>query len=185
MNPIDLIKTIGSGIISAHPVGAAAIQIVNQFLPDDQKLSNTTTGQQALQVIEQLSGTEKAQIQLSQIDLQKVSLETDAQKYAAMCSADGQQTRANIVNKSMNCLIAVTLIFMCAIAYVYAVDGAKLAFSYEMMAVFASVVAPFAYVVRAYFGDLRSETESRHASINKLLPSGKGITGFIQAIRAK
>jgi hypothetical protein len=100
-----------------------------------------------------------------------------------MTSGDGQVTRAKIVNKAMNCLIAISVIFMCAIAYVYSTEGASVAFSYEMMAVFLAVTSTFAYVIRAYFGDLRSETKSRHQSINNTPVQPTGLIGLISSIK--
>ena len=183
MKVLDVFKTIGATALSTHPLGAAAIGIVNAFLPSDSKLPLTATGEQALQVVDQMSGTERASIEIANIQLDQVIVETDAQKYAAMCKSDGQETRAKIVDKAMNALISISIIYILAVAYVYVTGGATLAFSVEMIGVFLSIVAPFGYVVRAYFGDLKSETKSRHNALNKMPEPVKGLAGLITAIR--
>jgi hypothetical protein len=75
MKALDIFKTIGAGLISAHPLGASALGIVNAFLPGDKQLPNTTTGDQAIQVVEQMSGTEKASIELANIEFNKASIQ--------------------------------------------------------------------------------------------------------------
>ncbi|WP_110427066.1 hypothetical protein [Glaciecola sp. KUL10] len=185
MKVLDFLKTIGTTALSVHPAGAAALTLVNQFLPDEKKLSVASSGDDAIKAVEQLSSADQAKIKLAEVNLEKVELLTDAEKYQAMCKADGQTTRAKIVDKAMNCLIIVSLIFIASVAYVYSTKGAGIAFSYEMMAVYLAVSGTFAYVVRAYFGDLRSETESRHLSINNRSPNMKGIAGIIGSLTNK
>jgi hypothetical protein len=82
----------------------------------------------------------------------------------------------------MTCLCFVTCVFILAIAYEYSSNGASAAFSLDMAAVFGVIVSPFAYVVRAYFGDLRSETESRHSSINGIEKLG-GLAQLVKVLK--
>lgn len=185
MKVLDVLKTIGAAAISLHPAGAAALTVVNTFLPDDKKLSVASTGDDAVKAVESLSADEQVKIRLAEVDLAKVELMTDAEKYQAMSQSDGQETRAKIVDKAMNCLIAISVVFILALAYVYSTKGAKVAFSYEMMAVYLAISGTFAYVVRAYFGDLRSETQSRHLAINNQKPAQKGIVSLLSSLNNK
>lgn len=185
MKALDIFKSIGAAALSTHPLGAAALGIVNAFLPTDKKLPVTATGEQALQVVEQMSGTERASIEIANIQLEQTIAETDAQKYEAMCKADGQETRAKVVVMAMWTQILVSIIFIISVVYVYATEGAELAFSFEMAAVFLTVVATPAYVIRAYYGDLKSETKSRHNALNRMPEPVKGLAGLITAIRHK
>jgi hypothetical protein len=182
---LDVLKTIGTGLISSNPYGAAALTVVNAFLPDDKKLPTSATGEQAMQAVEQLSGAEKAQIAIAEIDLKKADIQGQTDRYVAMTKADGQKTRAKIVLIAMYALIAISLIFIIAVAFVYYKDGAALAFSTEMALVFITVSGTFAYVIRAYFGDLKVETTSRHATSNNRLPKSTGIAGVVEALRKK
>jgi hypothetical protein len=83
----------------------------------------------------------------------------------------------------MYALIAISLIFIIAVAFVYYKEGAAVAFSTEMALVFITVSGTFAYVIRAYFGDLKTETTSRHATSNNQLPKATGLAGVIEALK--
>ncbi len=166
MNIKSFLKTVGLGLISAHPLGAAAIGLINKALPDDKKLPENATGQDAEAAIVGLSPAQQEVIYLADVRYDIKVLETDAEKYAAMCAADSQETRAKIVIIAMWALIVLSVMFVAATAWVYIEKGAQDAFSPAMIGVYLSVTATFAYVVRAYFGDLKSETKSRHEMID-------------------
>ncbi|MER2490326.1 hypothetical protein [Catenovulum sediminis] len=183
MKLLDVIANVGSAALSTHPLGALAVQAVNAFLPDDEKLSTSDSGEKVLSKVDNMPLN--VQVELSKLDLERTKELADADKYTAMCKADAQETRAKIVNKAMNSLILLSLLFVLGVVYVYATKGAAAAFSYEMAAVFVTVSSTFAYVVRAYFGDLRSETESRHAAINNKKPRPKGLTGLISQFKSR
>ena len=163
----DILKTAGTALLSATPFGAAAIPIINSFLPGDKKLAENATGQQAQSAINELPPELKIQLESQKIDLQKVQEQGRTERYKAMCQSDGQETRAKLVNKAMNTLIILSLLFAAATAWVYMQNGAESAFSIEMAGVFITITGTFAYVVRAYFGDLRTETKSRHTTIDE------------------
>lgn len=185
MKILDILKTVGAGLISTHPAGAAALTLVNQFLPEDKKLPETATGEQVQNEIDQLPPEVKHTVMLANIDLEKVKEEGYTKRYEAMCKADGQQTRAAIVKQAMNFLCWITLLFMCAIAYVYVTEGAEAAFSEHMVWLFLAVTGTYAYVVRAYFGDLKSETQSRHTIMDSKPRTAAGITSILQSIKGR
>jgi hypothetical protein len=185
MNLLGFLKKIGTAAISTHPAGAAALTLINTFLPDDKRIESSATGEQALSATESLTPTDKAKLLNAKIELAIVEEEGRTERYVAMCKSDGQETRAKIVDKAMNALIILSLIFVAAVAYVYATKGAALAFSYEMGFVFITVSGTFAYVVKAYFGDLRKETQSRHATIDDKPQFQKGFAGLVNAFKGK
>jgi len=174
MNIKSFLKTVGIGLISSHPLGAAAIGLINSALPDDEKLPENVTGQQAQSAIAQLPPGELVKLEIAELHLEEIIEQGFTDRYTAMCAADGQETRAKIVIRAMNALIWITVIFMSAVAYVYSTEGAGVAFSYPMMGVYAAVSGTFAYVIRAYFGDLKSETKSRHQTVDEK-PSKPGL----------
>ena len=185
MDILNVLKEVGVGIISATPLGQAALPIINAFLPKDKQLGASATGDDAQKAIDGLPPEAKQQLLLAKINLKVEEVRGQTSRYEAMCKADGQETRAKQVNKAMNCLIILSLIFVAAVAYVYSTKGAEAAFSYEMAAVFATVSGTFAYVVRAYFGDLKTETQSRHSVESGVSPKAGGIAGIINAMRGK
>ncbi|MCF6327556.1 MAG: hypothetical protein L3J21_09735 [Devosiaceae bacterium] len=90
--------------------------------------------------------------------------------YDAMSINDSQSTRAKIAEKAMNVLIAITLIFVLSASWVYVSSGAENAFSIEMGGVFLTITATFTYVIRSYFGDIKTEAKSRHRVIDDKPP---------------
>jgi len=179
----SILKTVGTGLLSAHPLGALAIPVINSFLPKDNQLTGRATGTDAEYVIDTLPAAQQESIYLAEIDLKKTEEEGRTRRYEAMARSDGQETRAKLVNKAMNTLIFISVIFVGATAYVYIVSGAATAFSVEMAGVFLTISGTFAYVVRSYFGDLRSETVSRHKAIDDKPSLPTGLAGIIQSLR--
>lgn len=179
MNILNILKDVGMGIISASPIGKLALPVINALLPDDKKLPANATGEDAAAIIKSLPPEERSKIELAEIDLEKAEIEGQTERYKAMCSADGQETRAKLVNKAMNSLILLSFMFVCAMAYVYVTDGAQAAFSVEMIGAFFAVTGVYAYVIRSYFGDLKVETKSRHATIDTKQQPGSLLTNFI------
>ncbi|MBL4832612.1 MAG: hypothetical protein JKY26_01450 [Pseudomonas sp.] len=185
MNILNVLKDIGIGLLSATPLGAAALPIINAFLPEDKQLSSSSSGEDAKKAIDGLPPEVIQQLSLAKINLQVEEERGQTSRYEAMCKADGQETRAKLVNKAMSCLIALSLIFVVAVAYVYSTKGAQAAFSYEMAAVFITVSGTFAYVVRAYMGDLKTETQSRHHVTSGAPPVATGLVGIMNAVRGR
>lgn len=166
MNIKSILKTVGMGLLSASPFGAAAIPVINALLPDNKKLPASATGNDAKEIIASLPPTEQVKIDLAEINLLVEEERGRTERYVAMASSDGQETRAKIVVKAMNTLIGLSVVFVLATVYVYVTEGAAAAFSVNMAIVYGTITATFAYVVRAYFGDLRNETKSRHQTID-------------------
>jgi len=163
----DSIKgPLASVAASMIPFGPQILGVVNAMLPDDKKLPETATGSQIADAVESLPPEQRASLMEKRIDLQIAKEEGMTERYKAMAEADGQETRARLVNKAMNALIALTTVFISAMAWVYVDRGAAAAFSGEMAAVFGVFSGTFAYVIRSYFGDLRTETKSRHHVID-------------------
>ena len=183
MKLFDLLKSIGGAALASTPLGAAAIPVINSFLDDDKKLPENATGQDALNTIDSLPPEAKQALALAKIDLAKTEELGRTSRYEAMCKADGQGTRAKIVLEAMRTLTVITVLFIIAIGWVYIEHGAAHAFSSEMATVFLTISGTYAYVVRAYMGDLRTETESRHAVEDNKPRLAKGLAGLVQAIK--
>jgi hypothetical protein len=185
VNFLEIAKTAGTALLATHPAGAAAMTLINSFLPSDKKLGTNATGDDARTAFSQLGPKDMMHIQTAKIDQAVEEDKGRTARYVAMCESDNQSTRAKLVQWAMVALIAISVIFIGAVAWVYIKEGAAMAFSSEMAFVFITVSGTFAYVVRAYFGDLRTETESRHSSIDDKPRLAKGLAGLVQAFKAK
>lgn len=167
MNIGKFLLDLGGDLLGATPLGAIALPVLNALLPADMQLGEKSTGDEARAAVAKLPPAEAAKINMAEIQLQVEEERGRTARYEAMCAGDGQVMRARLVNKAMNALIGISVMFVSAIAYVYINEGAEVAFSYELATVYGVVTATFAYVIRAYFGDLRAETTSRHQTIDE------------------
>lgn len=185
MNFLDVAKTAGSALLATHPAGAAALTLINAFLPNDKRLGNSATGIDAANAFGQLGPAEQKAVQLAKIEQAIEEDKGRTARYIAMCQADNQVTRGLVVKWAMVALIVISALFILGVVIVYVREGATLAFSSDMAFVFLTVTGTFTYVIRAYFGDLRAETESRHSSIDDKPRLAKGLAGFVQAFKTK
>jgi len=184
VNLKSVLKTIGVGLLASNPVGAGVLSVVNAFLPDDEKLdAGVATGADVHSAIDKLPADVRERLMQAEINLEVEQERGRTARYQAMCSADGQQTRAKIVQMAMWSLIGLTMVFMLFVGFVYVEKGAAEAFSAEMVAFFFALSGTYAYVIRAYFGDLKAETQSRHATIDDKPQHPKGLAGLFSAIR--
>lgn len=183
MDVMSVLKSVGTGLLMSTPLGAAAVPVINAFLPEDEKLNSQSTGADAELAVNRLPPSTREKVMLAEIQLEVEQERGRTARYQAMSAADGQKTRALIVMKAMNALIGLSILFLLFVGWVYVTKGAELALSYELVALFLSVTGTFAYVVRAYFGDLRTETTSRHAAIDDKPQPMKGLAGLISAIK--
>lgn len=179
MNVTSILKTVGAGLLASTPLGSAALLAINSMLPDDKKLPATATGVQADQSLQTLTAAQRVEIELSEVRLEVEQERGRTERYKAMAASDGQETRARIVVMAIKALISISAVFILAVAWVYVTEGAEVAFSYEMTALYVAVTGTFAYVIRAYFGDLRAETQSRHRTIDdKPQPAATGLAAL-------
>lgn len=188
MNFSDIFNAVKGPLASVAasliPGGPLILGAVNALLPDDKKLPETATGQQIANAVESLTPEQRASLMEKRIDLQIAREEGATERYKAMAASDGQETRARIVNRAMTTLMAISAVFVAATAWVYVEQGAEAAFSVEMAGVFITVSGTFAYVIRAYFGDLRSEAKSRHQVVDAK-PQPLGVLASLISSRLK
>ena len=77
MKLLDILKTVGSGLISELPLGGTILGMVNGFLSDDNKLPNNATREQAQTAIDTLSSTDKASVLSKEYDVQIEEIRAD------------------------------------------------------------------------------------------------------------
>lgn len=159
----DVLKTVGAGVLSSHPVGAGIIAAVNLFLPDDEKLPEGSTGAQVKNAVEQLPPEQKASVMEKQIDLAIHEEDGWTERYKAMCSADGQSTRPRIALMMAKIFSATLLGFMVIIAYAVVNEGFEVLNSPYVWQLFATLTGVPAALLGKYFGELRKEQGNRLA----------------------
>ena len=169
----DVIKTVGSGVISSVvPGGSVVIDVINSFLDDDKKLPATATGQQALDAIESLPPEQQAQVLNKQLDVKLESIKQSHDSLRAMLLSDSNMkrtTRPWIAKWSFvfTAIFSgiVGLIVVSAYAYaVYKQDATLVAAVVDgwpfVLAVMGAVTGTFSLLLRAYFGLLSKEHDA-------------------------
>ncbi|MCH9735883.1 MAG: hypothetical protein K0U78_15245 [Actinomycetia bacterium] len=164
----DVLKTVGAGLISSHPVGAAVLGAVNMFLPDDKKLPEDSTGEQVKSTVDKLPPEQKASLMEKEIDLEIAREEGWTERYKAMCKYDGQSTRPKIALMMAKVFCGVLLGFLIIIAYAVAQEGMAVLNQPYLWTIFATLTATPAGLLGKYFGELRKEQANRLSVSNPI-----------------
>lgn len=152
-----------AGVAAAMiPGGPAALALVNAFLPENERLPETATGGEIQSAVDKLPPAARASLLEKEVDLKIAQEEGWTERYKAMCSGDGQETRARIA-----LMMAYILSFEILAFTVHIFMGGV---SADMWVVFGTLTAIPAGVLGKYFGDLRREQNARVG-----LPSVGGI----------
>lgn len=183
MNFGDVLKTIGSGLLSTHPVGAGIVSAVNLFLDDDDKLPEGATGEQVKRKVGELPAEAQTKLMEKQVDLDIKKEEGWTERYKSMCENDGQSTRPRIALMMAKVFCGVLLGFVIILAYAVATEGVGVLNAPYLWTVFASLTATPAGLLAKYFGELRREQRNRMETM-----SGKNPTndlGIIETLISK
>ena len=166
MNLGDILKTVGSGLIKTLvPGGGMIIDVVNGFLPDDKKLPNDATGEQAQSAINGLPPEQRASVLEKEYD---VKIEQIKQSYGAlntMLSANAKSThttRPKIAYQAFQVIAFSTISVISAWSFAVVTGNVNMIAKIESSWLFVlGVITPLVTVLHAYFGVLRDETKDR------------------------
>jgi hypothetical protein len=165
----------------AFPALAPVIGLVNKLLPDDKKLPEDATGNDVQAVVDTLPPEQQASLMEREIDLKIKQEEGWTERYKAMCSADGQETRAKVVIMLTKVLCFEILAFTGLFFW-----HPEILSNSSVWVVFGTLTAVPAATIGKYFGELRREHGQRQVSagadpkamsglgvLAKLIPWGK------------
>lgn len=178
----DIVKTVGSGIISnVVPGGSALLGVVNELLPEDKKLPTDATGDQVSSAISSLPAADQAQVLMKDFDVQLEQIKQSHASLQTMLTADAQSkhtTRPKIAYGSFLVISAATLMAISAWSYAVITGDSTMLDAVEKSWMFiAALLVPFVTLLHAYFGVLTQESKNRldSAQGHKTSP----ITGLI------
>lgn len=173
----EIVKIAAGVAGTMNPAIGAAISLVNGFLPEGKKLPETATGKDVQDVIQTLPAETQATLLSQEIQLEVAREEGWTARYTAMTKADGQETRAKIVNKLCNVLIFEILAFT-----VLMVWKPQHLSDEGVWMVFGILTATPATVILNYFGNLRKEHAQRQMAMGAAAPQGllSKLTSVIQ-----
>lgn len=183
MNLGDILKTVGSGLIKTLvPGGGLLIDAVNGFLPDDKKLPNTATGQDAQNAIDTLTPEQKANVLSKEYDVEIEEIRGFTDRFKAMAEVDasGNTTRPEIAIM-MARIIAFSVITIITIFAVAVINDNKDMIT-EIVNGWPFVVAilgtPTA-LLRSYFAMRTKEKQHKYEATTGIKPQANLISALI------
>lgn len=175
MKILDILKTVGSGLISTMvPGGPAILALINGVLPADKQLPATATGGDAMLA---LNAEQHAELLSKELDVDITQIKESNDTLRTMLESDAKNphsTRPYIAKHSFHVLALVTIIVVSAWAYgVFKGDAETVKAVMSGWPFVFAVVAPFVALLRAYFGMLKDEQKNKlDAATGSTQPTG-------------
>ena len=181
----SIVKTVGSGIISAAvPGGPLIVGAINEFLPDDAKLPENATGQQAQDALATIPAEQRAQLMDRQFDVQETQIKESYASNRAMLEADAvtpHTTRPYIAKHSFHVVAFTSIVTVSLWAYgIIKADADMVETIVNGWPFLLAAIGPLVVLLQAYFGVLKQEQK------NKLDAAGgvsqpNGLAGLISS----
>ena len=190
MNLWDIVKTVGTGIISTMvPGGAAIVGAVNAFLPDDAKLPENATGQQAQDALASIPAEQRAQLMDKQFDIQITQIKEAYSSNRAMLEADAitpHTTRPYIAKHSFHVVAFVCITTVSLWSYgIIKADDTMVKTIVEGWPFLLAAIAPLVVLLHAYFGVLKQEQKNKLDAATGGGTQPTGIAGLISQVFKK
>ncbi len=189
MNLWEIVKTVGTGIISAAvPGGPLIVGAINAVLPDDAQLPENATGQQAQDAISTIPAAERAALMDKQFDVHLEDIKQSHETVRAMLAADAispHTTRPKIAYQAFQVVSAISLLFVFSWTYAVIAGHAEMVEKIQNgWAFVAAIVLPFVGWINAYFGKLVTEQKQKlDASMGVSTPAGpSGLAGLLSGV---
>jgi hypothetical protein len=182
MKLLDILKTVGGGLISTMvPGGPAIVTLLNGVLPSDQQLPETATGVDALAV---LNPEKHADLLNKEYEVDITQIKESNETLRAMLATESvskQTTRPNIAMGSfyVSAYAAIIAISIWAYAVITAENPLKAVVDgWQFIGI---VIAPFVTLMWAYMGIIKQEHKNRlDTASGNSTPSG--ITSILSSI---
>ena len=180
-------KTAGAAALTTvFPAAAPVLAAVNKFLPDDQQLPATATGDQVKDAISALPADKRAEVMAMQFDVEKVNIQESHQTARAMFQADENSkhtTRPKIALGAFRVVSFVAILIVSVWAVAVLTGKQDLAKTIQDGWPFVlAVIGPFVGWLNRYFGILKLEHQNRLNAANQQ-PIQGGIAGLISAFK--
>ena len=162
----NIVKTVGTGLISAAVPGAGLlIGAVNEFLPDDKKLPSTATGTDLSNAVESLPAEQRASLMEKEFDVEITEIKESHSTVRTMLESDAANphtTRPKIAYQAFQVVGTTTIITISLWAYAVATSNDKMVKTVmDGWPFVLGVVAPLVILLHAYFGVLKQEHKNR------------------------
>lgn len=185
MKVFDILKTVGTGLISTMvPGGPLIVGAINAALPADKQLPADTTGVQAMNAIAGLPTADQALILERQFDVDITQIKESHSTVRAMLDAESQSkhtTRPYIAKGAFH-VVAFAIVVAISIWAVGVLRGDDNIVStvVDGWPFVLSVIGPLIGLLWAYFGILKTEHKNRLDAANGL----PGVGGWLSRLFA-
>jgi len=187
MNLWDIVKTVGSAVIStAVPGGGAIIDLVNAALPEDKKLPVTATGDQVRGALAGLPPEQQSELMNKQLDVDITQIKEASSSLQAMLLAESNSThssRAFIAKGSFLVVaFASSSVILCWSYAVLSANAVLVTAIQDGWPWIAAINGIFVTLLRAYFGILKGESKNRLDAASGAGKPTQGIAGAVSAL---
>lgn len=182
----EIAKKVGAGVFTAaFPAGAAVLSAVNSVLPDEHKLPEGVTGDEALERVKQMPPEMKAQIIGQHFDVELAEIKESHATLRAVFDSDAKMqhtTRPHIALGSFYVIAFTVVVTVIAWAYgVFKSDEQVVTAVMNGWPFVLGVIGPLVTLLWAYFGVLRSEHKNRLDAANGVA-NPNGLAGVLSAV---
>ena len=165
----SILKTVGSGLISTLvPGGSAIIAGINAFLPDDKKLPDNATGEQAQSAINTLSPHDKAIVLSKQFDVEITAIKEYTKVAMALGDVDktGHSTRPTIAMMMACCVVFAIFVTISLFAYaIFKSDSKMIEAITGGWPFIVGVLSVPSSVILHYFGKRTKEKQQKYEAV--------------------
>ena len=182
----DVVKTVGTGLISATVPGAGLlIGAVNEFLPEDKKLPPTATGKEMQAAIDTLPAEQRTALYSKEFDVEMTQIKEANSTVRTMLESDAKNphtTRPMIARGAFYVVAFSNIIAIALWAYgIAAGDTGMVKAVTDGWPFVVAVIGPLVTLLWAYFGVLKQEHRDRLNAAGGNSATG-GIANLISAV---
>jgi len=187
MNAWDIVKAVGSGVISSVvPGGGAILKIINSFLPDEKKLPYNATGNDVGAAIHALPPEAQASLMKKQFDVDITEIKESHSTVRTMLESDAKNPHSTrpYIAKGAFLVVAFSIIVIISLwaVSVFNNDVSTVKAVVDGWPFVLAVMTPFVTLLYAYFGVLKHEHKNRLIAAGGATPAPSGLAGILSAV---
>lgn len=188
---LDIVKAVGSGVVTALvPGGGAIVNFVNSLLGDGDKLPEDATGSDLMSAVESLPPSSQVEVLNKQFDVDITLIKEKGNTLRTMLDNESKSTHTTrpYIAKGSFHVVAFAIIMAVSI-WSYGVIMNDVAIVKTVMdgwPFMLALIGPLVALLNAYFGVLRNESKERinaASGNNKTTGILGAVTSVIGAIR--
>lgn len=166
MDLLDIVTKVGGAVVkSVVPGGGAIVDIVNEFLPADKKLTNDATGSDIRSAVDSLPADKRADLLAREFDVDITQIQETNSTLRTMLESDARSphsTRPKIALGSFYLVAFVSVLVVLIWSYAVVTGNVDMVKTVtDGWAWLSVLIAPFVGFLANYFGVLKSEHRDR------------------------